>query len=117
MATCANAHTIAHTAVVVVHMRMRIPLPTRVGPVYKEIAKKELGAAEFGYVKNVAGLRFEKGRSVALKHSERDVRRIFDLRNHCLSRPRATTASDAGRRTRAVFLPWLLVARAGLGNN
>jgi len=52
---------------------MRIPLPTRVGPVYKEIEKKELRSAEFGYVENVAGLRFEKRRSVALEHGERGV--------------------------------------------
>jgi hypothetical protein len=67
--------------------------------------KEELRAAKFGYVKNVAGLRAGKTERGDLDLGDGDFRRILGLRNSRLSGPRAATASDAGGRTRAVFLP------------
>jgi hypothetical protein len=116
-ATFAKTQTMAHTARIFVPMRMRIPLPTRVGPAYNEIEKKDLREAEFGNVEDVAGLCLVKGRSDAVKLGDGDVERLFDLWDHRLSGPGTTAASDTCRRTRAVFLPWLLVGCAGFRND
>ena len=48
---------------------------------------------------------------------DRDFRRVLSLLNGRLRGPGAATASDARRRTGAVFLAGLLVDRAGLWND